>query len=102
MYFSEKNFYFFDQISLFVLFNTFLWVENAFFIFNIYFRSLKFELKGYSTRVSLISAEKSRNSIILGWKKILKRHCQPKPPELESGGSADRTGTNFFGFLIQK
>ena len=31
-----------------------------------------------------------------------KRKCQQKPPELESGGSADRLGTNFFGFPIQK
>jgi hypothetical protein len=31
-----------------------------------------------------------------------KRQCQQKPPELESGGPADRLGTNFFGFLIQK
>jgi hypothetical protein len=46
-----QNFYFYDQISLFVLFNTFLRVENAFFIIDFYFRSLKFELKGYSTRV---------------------------------------------------
>jgi hypothetical protein len=30
-----------------------------------------------------------------------KRQCQQKPPELESWGSADRLGTNFFGFLIQ-
>jgi hypothetical protein len=48
---NKYEFYFFyDQISLFVLFNTFLWVENAYFIFNIYFRSLKFELKSYLTR----------------------------------------------------
>jgi hypothetical protein len=31
----------------------------------------------------------------------IKRQCQQKPPELESGGWADRLGTNFFGFLIQ-
>jgi hypothetical protein len=49
--FFFKIFYFYDQISLFVLFNTFLWVENAFFIFDFYFRSLKFELKGNSTSV---------------------------------------------------
>ena len=44
--FFFKIFYFYGQISFFVLYNTFLWVENAFFIFDFYFRSLKFELKG--------------------------------------------------------
>ena len=34
--------------------------------------------------------------------KVIKRQCQQKPPELESGGSADRLGYNFFGFPIQK
>ena len=32
----------------------------------------------------------------------LKRHFQQIPLDLESGGSADRLGNNFFGFLIQK
>ena len=31
----------------------------------------------------------------------LKSRCQGKPHDLESGGSADHHGTNFFGFPIQ-
>ena len=34
--------------------------------------------------------------------KIFKRESQQNPQDLESGGSADRLGTNFFGLLIQK
>jgi hypothetical protein len=34
--------------------------------------------------------------------KKLKRESQQNPQDLESGGSADRLGTNFFGFPIQK
>ena len=62
-----QNFLFYDQISLFVLFNTFLWVENAFFIFDFYFRSWKFELKGNSTSVwskKSLCMEKVSNSFI--------------------------------------
>ena len=70
-----QNFYFYDQISLFVLFNTFLRVENAFFIFNIYFRSLKFELKGYSTRV------RSKKSLLM--ETFSNTFIQPKNPFLQ-------------------
>jgi hypothetical protein len=32
---------------------------------------------------------------------VNKSRCQGEPHDLESGGSADHHGTNFFGFLIQ-
>jgi hypothetical protein len=72
--FFFKIFYFHEQTSLFVLFNTFLWVENAFFIFDFYFRSLKFELKGNSTSVW------SKKSLCM--EKVSNTFKQPKSPFL--------------------
>jgi hypothetical protein len=40
--------------------------------------------------------------ILIFFKDKFKRQCQQKPPELESGGSADRLETKFFEFPIQK
>ena len=73
--FFFKIFYFYGQISLFVLYNTFLWVENAFFIFDFYFRSLKFELKGNSTSVW------SKKSLCM--EKVSKTFIQPENPFLQ-------------------
>jgi hypothetical protein len=39
---------------------------------------------------------------IFGPNYLFKREIQQNPQDLESGGSADRLETNFFGFSIQK
>ena len=53
---------------------------------------------------ALYTADKHGWNRFISMQNVLqfKRQCQQKPPELESGGSADRLGTNFFGFPIQK
>jgi hypothetical protein len=36
------------------------------------------------------------------FKSLIKSRCQGKPHKLESGGSADHLGTNFFRFPMSK
>jgi hypothetical protein len=46
--------------------------------------------------ISNVETDKTNNY------ETFKRQFQQKPPDLESRWSADRLGTNFFGFLMQK
>ena len=57
-------------------------------------------------RVSFLKHYRTKKSTVFSFiffssRTVFKRQCQQKVPELESGGSADRLGTNFFGFRIK-
>ena len=60
----------------------------------------RFKRKGLKTETEILfsNIEKIHKKNFF----LLKRESQQNPQDLESGASADRLGTNFFGFPIQK
>jgi hypothetical protein len=84
------------------------------FEFQSYFKNLNFTkvaiaacsgaIKVYYKNLSIKINSKAAHTFCLNriTQSPFKRQFQQKPPELESGESADRLRTNFFGFLIQK